>query len=120
MSIHDRIKEVRERYDLTQKKFGENIGLSRPQVTLLETGKRYPSDRTISDICRVYGVSRNWLLHGEGEIFEEREAFIQFLVNTLTEVDDKEREFLMNYFKLPEKKRKVFMEFLDKLLEKEE
>ena len=34
----------------------------------IEKGQREPSDRTISDICRVYGVNEIWLKTGVGEM----------------------------------------------------
>lgn len=34
----------------------------------IEKGQREPSDRTISDICRVYGVNEVWLRTGVGEM----------------------------------------------------
>ena len=119
MSIHERIKMIRERFDLTQEEFGEHISLSRPQITLMEAGKRQLSERTANDICRVFGVNQEWLIHGEGEMFKEREAYIQYLVYHVLNADEKERDFLMTYFRLPEKKRALFADFFDKLLAKE-
>ena len=34
----------------------------------IEKGQREPSDRTVSDICRVYGVNDVWLRTGVGEM----------------------------------------------------
>lgn len=119
VSIHERIKMIRERFDLTQEEFGERISLSRPQITLMEAGKRQLSERTANDICRVFGVNQEWLIHGEGEMFKEREAYIQYLVYHVLNADEKERDFLMTYFRLPEKKRALFADFFDKLLAKE-
>lgn len=34
----------------------------------IEKGQREPSDRTVSDICRVYGVNEIWLKTGVGEM----------------------------------------------------
>jgi transcriptional regulator with XRE-family HTH domain len=119
VSIHERIKMIRERFDLTQEEFGERISLSRPQITLMEAGKRQLSERTANDICRVFGVNQEWLIHGEGEMFKEKEAYIQYLVYHVLNADEKERDFLMTYFRLPEKKRALFADFFDKLLAKE-
>jgi transcriptional regulator with XRE-family HTH domain len=121
VSIHERIKMIREKFGLTQEEFGERISLSRPQITLMEAGKRQLSERTANDICRVFGVNQEWLIHGEGEMFKEKnekEAYIHYLVYHVLKADEKERDFLMTYFRLPEKKRALFAEFFDKLLEK--
>ena len=61
-----RIKELRQTLKLTQQQLAEAVGLSRNYIALVETGSREPSDRTISDICRVYNVSEEWLRTGNG------------------------------------------------------
>lgn len=65
----DRIKYVRSALGLTQEQFASKIGLSRNYVAKIEIGNREPSDRTISDICREFGVSETWLRTGAGEPF---------------------------------------------------
>lgn len=67
--MYTRIKEVRQKLNLTQAGFAEMIGLSQNYIALIETGKRVPSSRTVSDICRVFGVSLDWLKTGEGCMF---------------------------------------------------
>lgn len=48
--------------------------LSAPFITQICKGDANPSDRTIADICRVYGVNEHWLRTGMGEMFEEHSA----------------------------------------------
>lgn len=62
--MYSRIKQVRTEAGLTQAQFAEKIGLSRNYVAMIEIGQRDPSDRTISDICRIYGIQEDWLRHG--------------------------------------------------------
>ena len=63
-----RITEVRKAAGLTQGEFAERLGLTRNFISLIENGNRVPSDRTISDICREFGISENWLRTGEGNM----------------------------------------------------
>lgn len=65
--MNTRIKAVRQKFGLTQAQFAERISLSQNYIALIETGKRDPSDRTISDICREFGVSLDWLKNGGDE-----------------------------------------------------
>lgn len=67
--MHDRIKYVRTSAGLTQEQFANKIRLTRNYVAKIEIGNRAPSDRTISDICREFGVSETWLRTGAGEPF---------------------------------------------------
>lgn len=67
--MNQRIAKVRRDSGKTQQEFAETLNLSKNFVSLLETGGRIPSDRTISDICKVYGVSDQWLRTGDGEMY---------------------------------------------------
>lgn len=49
--------------------FARRIGISAPYAAQLCAGQRLPSDRTISDICREFGVNETWLRSGAGEPF---------------------------------------------------
>lgn len=88
--MNERIAEVRRDSGLTQEEFGSRIGgLSRNYIWMIEKGDRTPSDRTISDICREFGVNETWLRTGEGPMFKPRsrnEELFEFL-NTAVEED---------------------------------
>lgn len=60
-----RIIDLRKSLNLTQSEFADRLGLSRNYIWMLENGERTPSDRTISDICREFGVREEWLRTGE-------------------------------------------------------
>lgn len=65
----DRIISLRESLKVNQEEFAKRIGVSRNFISLVETGKRNLSDRTIADICREFDVNEIWLRTGEGEMF---------------------------------------------------
>ena len=85
MTLGERIKEVRTNKGLTQEQFSGKIGLSRNYVARIEIGERLPSDRTIKDICREFGVDELWLRTGIGEAFSvpTREEEMTKLVKNL-------------------------------------
>lgn len=61
----ERIKYLRKKeLKKTQKDFASDLGLSENFIWQIEKGERTPSDRTISDICRIYGINEDWLRHG--------------------------------------------------------
>ena len=66
--MKERIKKIRQTNGMTQAEFADKINLSRNYVAMMEIGQREPSDRTIADICRVYGVDEVWLRTGVGEM----------------------------------------------------
>lgn len=64
--MKNRIKELRKKeLKLTQKQFADKLGLSENFVWQIEKGERVPSDRTISDICRIFDVREDWLRNGQ-------------------------------------------------------
>lgn len=62
--MNERIKEIRASAGLTQAQFAERLNLSRNYVAMIEIGQREPGDRTIADICRVFGIREEWLRDG--------------------------------------------------------
>lgn len=71
--MNERISLIRKDAGLTQEEFGAKVGgLSRNYIWMVEKGDRIPSDRTISDICRVFNVNEEWLRTGQGEMFKPK------------------------------------------------
>lgn len=70
----ERIKVIRQSLGLTQDEFASRIGISRSALSLLESGKNNPSERTVMLICREFGVNLDYLLHGTGPMFAPKEA----------------------------------------------
>lgn len=66
--MNKRISEVRKANNFNQQEFADRLGLTKNFISLLETGSREPSDRTIKDICEKFGISENWLRTGEGDM----------------------------------------------------
>lgn len=62
--MKERIAELRKSLNLTQDEFAKKLGLSRNYIWMIEKGERIPPDRTISDICRIFGISEDWLRYG--------------------------------------------------------
>ncbi len=83
--MHNRIRQVRMNANLSQTEFAERINLSKNFISLIENGGREPSDRTIRDICREFGVNETWLRTGVGDPFlpSVREQEIAALTKTL-------------------------------------
>lgn len=63
--MKDRIRELRKNHlKMTQQKFAEQLNLSQNFIWQIEKGEREPSDRTISDICRIFDIQEDWLRYG--------------------------------------------------------
>ncbi len=62
MSIQDRIKGLREDADLSQEIVAKHLGITRPQYSLYETGKRNFPVEQIAELCMFFHVSSDYIL----------------------------------------------------------
>lgn len=69
--MKERIRKLRKHLDLTQKEFGERIGIKGTTIANYELGRNEPIDAVISLICREFNVREEWLRDGTGEMFIE-------------------------------------------------
>ena len=68
--MSNRIKIVRETLKLSQREFGEKLGVSRDVISNIEYGRVQPKELLLRHICQLYKVNEHWLKTGEGEMFE--------------------------------------------------
>lgn len=121
--MKNRIKQIRKDHKLTQVEFGERIGVKGNTVTNYETGLRNPTDAVILAICREFGINKDWLLTGEGEMKVEDCKDNRYLSNVgkLQRADD---ETIMRWVNMiaetDPKTLKAVEEFMKKLLEIQE
>lgn len=85
-TIGSRIMYVLENKSVKKIRFAEALNISPAFVTEMCAGRKFPSDRTIADICRVYNVNEDWLRDGKGEPFMQlsREETIASYVGKIT------------------------------------
>lgn len=99
-TIGERIKDIRKQKGYTQQKFAETLGLKQNTVATYEMNKTIPSDRTIADICREFGVDRIWLETGAGEPFKpvDRNEQIAAVLSRAIAGNDTARDRLIRAF----------------------
>lgn len=67
----NRIKIVREALNLSQREFGEKLGVSRDVISNIEYGRVQPKKLLLQHMCQQYKVNEHWLETGEGDMFDE-------------------------------------------------
>ena len=95
--IGERISQIIEMNHIKQVEFAKRIGVDPSYVSHLTSGKRLPSDRTISDICREFGVSEVWLRTGDGEMYLPKSRSEQ-LVSFFSEILKKDEDDFIRSF----------------------
>ena len=83
-NIQNRLVAVREALGISQREFCKGIYVSQPYYAQIEGEIRPLNDRIIALICSQYGVSKEYLINGKGEMFTENLPDIQ--LNQLLEI----------------------------------
>ena len=60
--MHNRIKDLREDHDLTQRQVGDMIGITQRKYSYIETGTQPLTDEILVKLSRLYDVSIDYIL----------------------------------------------------------
>lgn len=115
--MSERISEVVNSSGLNKTVFAEKINVSQSLVSLICSGKANPSDRTISDICRVFGVNEIWLRTGDGEMLAKktREEELAEIFTRLQYNDDAKSQLIRAIARMPDEAFPAFAAFVMQL-----
>ena len=115
MNINDRVRDVRNALDLTQKDFGQRLAIAQSYLTNIETGKREVTEKIQKLICLQFNVNEEWLRTGKGEMFVEDDNVLISQLAKQYNLDSFSRKFIETYIGLPESHREVIKEFVQAL-----
>ena len=106
---------------MTQEDFAESVGLQRNTISLMESGKLNTSERTLNDICKVHSINKDWLLTGEGEIFQqlnENDEFSKLVGMLLAEDDEFKKRVIKTMLELDDDQWVTIKDVVQKLAPK--
>ena len=73
-TIATRIIKLCDVLNISKSDFARRINVTPSYISKLgKSTESVPSERTIDDICRVFGVSKLWLKTGDGEMYVKRD-----------------------------------------------
>ena len=117
--MKNRILKIRKNSKLNQEDFGLRLNLTKNYISLIETGNRIPSDRTISDICREFNVNEDWLKNGTGDMYKEKDgSFSELLVELEDSDDDFIKSLITVYMGLDEDSKSALRKIAKGMAEK--
>ena len=106
MTIGERIAMIIENKGAKKIEFAAALNIHQSYVSKLVKGESLPSERLIEDICRKFGVNRDWLEHGEGEMLVIEQLAAEY------RLDGKARRLVENFLSLsPENREMVIKAF---------
>lgn len=65
MEIGERLQQLRKEKGISQEKLAEQLHVTRQAVSKWETGQSYPDLDNLGALCKLYGVTADYILHGE-------------------------------------------------------
>ena len=128
-TINERFKTLRKVCNMSQEEWGNILGITRPGVSDIESGRRNVTDKHIKLLCveSIHGkyISENWLRNEEGEMFvpvPEEDEIAAYVEDLLSDNGDNElynliKSIMRTYNELSPKSQEVLRDASKKLVE---
>lgn len=97
--IAERLKEARTLAGLSQENAAKILGIQRPAISEIESGKRKVSAEEIIQFSKLYKVSTSWLLLKE-ESKTEMDEQLKVAARELSKMSDTDRKKLLDILKI--------------------
>lgn len=120
MTQGERVKEVRKALGLTLDKFGEKVGVKKQTVSRIENGVNNVTDQMVLSICREFNVNYDFLMNGEGEMFDDLPQTVLDELCAQYDLDDLDRTLVEMYIEMPEQVRDYLKQEIRKRFLKED
>ena len=112
------MKEIRKTLDLTMEKFGEKLGVGKTAISNIESGNRNLTEQMSKAICREYNVNYDYLMYGEGEMFDDLPQTIVDELCAQYDLNDFDKALVEMYVSLPAGSRERIKEYMKQLVKK--
>lgn len=118
MTNGERVNEVRKSLGLTLEKFGERLGVTKTTISRIEKGVNNLTDQMAISICREYNVNYDYLIYGEGEMFDDLPQTIVDELCAQYDLNDFDKALVEMYVSLPAGSRERIKEYMNQLVKK--
>lgn len=118
MTQGERVNQIRKTLDLTLEKFGEKLGVQKSSISKIEKDRVALSDQMAKSICREYNVNYDYLMYGEGEMFDDLPQTIVDELCAQYDLNDFDKALVEMYVSLPAESRERIKEHMKQLVKK--
>ena len=122
MTIAERIKLLRkEILKLSQEAFGEELGVKRDVINNIEGNRlKRPEQKEplYKLICQKFKVSYDWLMTGEGDMFENLPETVLEELAMQYELDEVDKSIIRSYLDLTASERETVKKYIRGVLGK--
>lgn len=110
--MNERIRKLRKEYlHMTLEEFGEQIGLKKSALSLIENGKNTVTDCVFKSICREFHVNEEWLKNGIGDWKKITPNSAIEQLRQEYHLSNLEYSLFSEYLKLSKENRSIFQEY---------
>ena len=120
----ERLKEIKDYYQITQKEFAQKIGVKPSSFSDIVNGRTKLTDRNIDIICEKFHINKQWLETGTGTMLKEissdteiSDYIAELLKNEDMQKANQIKDILSIYLKLDEGSKQVVEDLMHSLLE---
>lgn len=118
MTQGERVQEIRKTLGLTLEAFGGKLGVKKAAISKIEKNACTVTDQMAKAICREYNVSYDYLIYGDGEMFDSLPQTILDELCAQYDLSDFDRMLIEMYVRLPkdlrEQAERCISEFLER------
>lgn len=99
--ISDRFKILLDELGISQRQFALKMNIDPGYISKIVNGKAEPSDKILLLVEKIFGVNKEWLESGEGEIFSSTEisAVKKELFQLIDKLSDDEAEAVIAFIR---------------------
>lgn len=112
--INERIKELRIALDLSQKEFGDKIGVTTSTISGYESGRRTPNESVIKSMCREFNASIAFLKEGLGDMFTNLPETMLDEIADIYHLNDQMKNLIKTMLELDKNEQDVLINILEK------
>ena len=120
MTQGERVREIRKALGLTLEKFGDKLGVKKNTLSALERGVNGLTDQMAKSICREFNVSYDYLIYGDGEMFDDLPQTILDELCQQYDLDGLDRQIIELYLSFPKELRGAIKKHIQETFMKED
>ncbi len=118
MTHGERVREIRKSLKLTLEKFGVKLGVKKSAISDIESGRNALTEQMAVSICREYNVNYDYLMNGEGEMFDTLPQTILEELCKQYDLDGFDKILLEMYLEMTGSQRYVLKQTIREMIQK--
>lgn len=101
MTQGERVHAIRSSLDFSLERFGKQLGVGKTAISKIEKGENSLTDQMALAICREYNVNYDYLMTGDGEMFDNLPETVLDELCQQYDLDEYDRFLIELYISLP-------------------